>query len=206
MYQGCIYVLCLISSQGNAISCDSVTIGCLCGSVAMWGRRVAVARHSAKLPSQPLPQFLTVWKAARFSGRFRPGGMSFAKWIALFSGQLSQSHSVMPQDKWAHSITFHCKGLFTGGTFAYFQGIAWLKHNNNNVWNHLWKYWMAIIEDTACVFLSSRNSWLTVMRNRLPTCFNVFVIVGLVLCASHEWLKLSHCFVVTVYSHRNINY
>ena len=146
---GCIHAARLISTQGHAISCASVTIGCLCGSVAVWSKREAAARHSAELLNRPQPRFLTVWKAARFSGHFRPGGMSFTKWMALFSGQLSQSQSIMPRDKWAYSITFHCRGLFSVRSFAYLQGMALVKHNNNNnnAWNGLWPCWMAITDD-----------------------------------------------------------
>ena len=88
---------CLISTQGDVISCGCVTICCLCGSVAVWDRREAASRHSADAASysgfslvslslslslalslsRSLPLSLslsTVWKAARFFKSFSTRG------------------------------------------------------------------------------------------------------------------------------------
>lgn len=120
--RGCPRVACLISAPGPC----NIMRPCH-NEPFMWisDRREAAARHSA----EPLGRALslrssTVWKAARFSGRFPPGAMSFTKWMALFSGQSSHSQSIMPRDKWAHSIAFHCRGLFSVGAFAYLRGYG----------------------------------------------------------------------------------
>lgn len=118
------YAACLISTPGDAASCGFVTMGCLCGPVAVWGRRVAAARHRAELLSQPQSCFCAVWKAARFSGRFWPWGMSFTKWMALFSGQFGWSQSVMAQDEWAHIIAFHYKRTVFSWPFCIASGLG----------------------------------------------------------------------------------
>lgn len=138
-------------------------MGCLCESVAVGGRRATAARHSAELLSRPKPCSSSIWKAARFSSLLGLGGMSFTKWMGLSSGQLRQSESIMTQDKWAHSITFHCRGLFSAGPFACLQDMAWVKQDNKHAWNSLWTFWTAI---TNTVWL---KSWLDVMTSCLPT-------------------------------------
>lgn len=61
---------CRISTEATAISCGCGTKGCLCESVAVGGRKVAAARHNARLLTRSSSYLLRVWKAARIIRAF----------------------------------------------------------------------------------------------------------------------------------------
>ena len=143
--QGWIHAVCLISTQGYTISCGYVTIGCLCGSAAVWGRRAAAARHSASQAASA--SFLDCMKSSQIFRPFSTRGHVIYQmngslcWTVELVTVYHAKRQVSPQ------YYFHCRGLFSAGIFAYLQGMAWLKRINNNIaWNSLWTHWMAITE------------------------------------------------------------
>lgn len=187
--------LCLRSCVSNKLSGRCNIMWQCYNGLFMWiggsRRQKSDCSQAQRRASQPCCS--TIWKAARFQGHIRPGGMSFTKWMGLFSGQLSQSQSIMSWDKWAYSTTFQCRGLFSATTFEYVQATARVKHddNNNNAWNFLWSHWV-VITDTQLVFVCLVNSWLVVIMSYPPTCWKILLFFKYVLTIIAAWYVFMH--------------
>lgn len=144
--------MCLITTQSYAISCACVTMGCLCGSVAVWRKRVAACQSASAL-------FLEWMKSSQIFGPFsNPGACHLPnEWPSFLDSWTSQS--MMSQDKWAHSFAFHCR-LISVGPFAYLYGTTLVKHNNNKAQNTSWIfYFRLILMMTQNITHNSQSDW-----------------------------------------------